>query len=771
MRIALRNIFRNKFSTFIILISLSFGITCTWLVGVFVHRELTTDRFHTDSQQIYGLSIDDPFNSGAKMFFASDGAAQYMKDNYEQVEDYCLLLSTVTNKVTVNSNSFHEQPNTIAVSPNFFDFFSYQLISKSTQNVLGANNSVVLSEELAHKYFGATSPLGQVIEIEELIRPFRKAIKRTYVVSGTFRKPIPNSHLQFDIVTMLERGDSRAFIRLASDVKESEMESIFAEHKNQIPVIHTGIPGAYYLDNLSSNYFNKQQHSESEKTRDKADIYIVLAIAITIFLISIINYLSLINNAILIRVKSFVVRRVNGASTAQNLLSIMYEVVLLVIGSLLLSAISIGLFLPYFNQLLETTIPSAYFIQISQILLVVAVFLLLVLTSLIFILFRLKQVSAVNILTLNKKAGSNATSPIFRQLQISSTIVLIIVSITIIKQLDYQNNKLLGFDKDVLVLNLPSKYYDQAKVFKEELIHHSCIENVSVAAYTPLMGHPMARFNYVDGGEEKIYTPCGFGGDVDYLQTLGIKIISGEDFSSESTNKDKCLVNESLLHLFPKREIIGEKLPGTNKLVIGIVEDFHYSNLRNLVRPSIIELEADGTHILVKPTEGNSEEANQIVTTTWQKLIPDYPENKIRLMERYELLHAENYQFIRLIAVCSLISIFLSMIGLFTTSLHMSHIRTKEIGIRKVNGASISEILTMLNKDFIKWVAIAFVIACPIGWYAMDKWLENFAYKTNLSWWIFALAGVVALGIALLTVSWQSWRTARQNPVEALRYE
>jgi putative ABC transport system permease protein len=754
------------------LISLSFGITCTWLVGVFIQRELATDTFHTHAQRIYSLSADDPFNSGGKMFFVRDGAAQHMKDNYEQVEDYCLIKSTITNKVNANNNSFYDQPKTIAVSPNFFNFFSYELIAKSTDKLLEAENCVVISEELAYKYFGTASALGQVIEIEELTRPANQAISKSYVVNGIFRRPIENSHLQFDIATMMKRGDSRAFIRLAQGVKESEMELIFFKNKDQIPVIHAGTPGSYYLNDLSSNYLTHQKHSEAEITRDKADIYIALAIALTIFLISMINYLSLLNNAIITRLKSFVIRRVNGASARDNLIAVIYEVVLLVAGSLMLSAISIGLFLPLFNQLLNTTIQTVYFMQLSQLLLVVGVFVVVVFLSFIFVLFRLKQVSAVNIQALNQKEGSFATSPVFRQLQICSTIVLIIVSITIIKQLHYQNNKALGLNKDVIVLNLPSTYYDQAKVFKEVLIHHSCIENVSVASSTPLMGNWMAMFHYLDGGEEKNYTPSGFGGDADYLQTLGIKIIAGEDFNPQMiANRDKCLVNESLLNLFPNRKIIGENLPGTNKLVIGVVKDFHYSNLNNLIEPAIIELQEDGNHLLIKPTAKGWEEAHQLVSTIWQKLVPDYPESKISLRDKYKILHTENYQFIRLITVCSLISIFLSMIGLYTTSLHMSHARTKEIGIRKVNGAKITEILAMLNKDFIKWVAIAFVIACPIAWFAMNQWLENFAYKTNLSWWIFALAGIMALSIALLTVSWQSWRAARQNPVEALRYE
>ena len=213
-------------------------------------------------------------------------------------------------------------------------------------------------------------------------------------------------------------------------------------------------------------------------------------------------------------------------------------------------------------------------------------------------------------------------------------------------------------------------------------------------------------------------------------------------------------------------------MPGwESKTIIGIVKDFHYANLKSFVEPGFISYDSKGRHLMVKAAGKNRGAAHEAIAQTWDKLIKDYPLNYESIGERYAWMHRENKNYIRLIGACCCISIFLSMIGLFAISYQTSRSRTKEIGIRKVNGAKISEVLIILNRDFVRWVAIAFVVAAPIAYYAMNKWLENFAYKTNLSWWIFALAGVLALGIALLTVSWQSWRAATRNPVEALRYE
>jgi putative ABC transport system permease protein len=206
-------------------------------------------------------------------------------------------------------------------------------------------------------------------------------------------------------------------------------------------------------------------------------------------------------------------------------------------------------------------------------------------------------------------------------------------------------------------------------------------------------------------------------------------------------------------------------------MVTGICKDFHYGSLKQVIEPGYISYGNNGFYLMVKPTTNQTAQARKVVAETWDELITDFPLNMESIGDRYEWMHRENKNYAKLIGACCIISVFLSMIGLFAVSFHTTRRRIKEIGIRKVNGAKISEILALLNKDFVIWVAVATIIALPVGWFFMNKWLESFVYKTSLSWWIFALAGLLALGIALLTVSWQSWRAAARNPVEALRYE
>jgi putative ABC transport system permease protein len=343
----------------------------------------------------------------------------------------------------------------------------------------------------------------------------------------------------------------------------------------------------------------------------------------------------------------------------------------------------------------------------------------------------------------------------------------------ILKQIKYISIKPIGLDKEVIEILIPVKYKEKAASFREELLKGSTIENVSLTTASPLLEHYQYSTEYNSNGVEKRYTLNAFGGDEEYLSVLGIEVLKGEGFSETlSGNNDKCVINESLAKYFPGEDLLGKRLPGMeNKIITGIVKDFHYYNLKSLIEPSFIFYDNTGFHLLVKSKPGMLDLTMKQIRETWSKFIPDYPLDIESIKDRYEWYHSDNKKFITLIGSCSIISVFLSMIGLFAASYNKSRLRIKEIGIRKINGARMSDILFMINSDFIRWTIIAFIIAIPPSWYAMYKWLGNYVYKTNLSIWDFLLSCMIILVISLVTVSLQSWRAANGNPVEALRYE
>jgi putative ABC transport system permease protein len=283
----------------------------------------------------------------------------------------------------------------------------------------------------------------------------------------------------------------------------------------------------------------------------------------------------------------------------------------------------------------------------------------------------------------------------------------------------------------------------------------------------------MLLLKYQQDGVEKEYSPSGFTGDENYLDVLGLELVAGTGFSETlSANTKKCLVNQSFARLFPNQDLIGKGIPGMEDMIVsGIVEDFHYSDLKSRIEPAFISFDNKGGHLLVKAEINQTQEVRSIITGMWTRLIPDFPVNIESVGDRFEWYHRGNINFKKLIVACSLISLFLSMIGLFAVSFQKTRSRTKEIGIRKINGASIFEILVLINKDFVRWTIIAFILAVPAAAYGMVKWLESYAYKTDVKWWIFLFSGVIVLAISIVTVSWQSWRAATRNPVQALRYE
>jgi putative ABC transport system permease protein len=767
----LRGLNRNRLNSSVIIISLALGMACFFLISVFIQHELNPDSFNPDKNRTFALQSNNPYGavggSSTKMLYNRYGSAEYMKENIAEVESFCRIANSSAKRIKVNRNLFFEQPIVLDASSNFFEFFNYKLLSRNEQTVLETKNDIAISKELALKYFGEVLPIGKSIQITF------KNEEKEFFVTGVFERPVAVTLINFDMVTLFEgERNSRCFVKLDSPSSRLKMEEEFERLKDEIPIIKGDESNQYSLLPIHEAYFSSMRRSVYDATRDKSDLWIAAIVALMILGIAIFNYLILIKNRLNDNAKNYTINRIQGAANNDLVLLFMRETFAMLFISLGFGMVLLKLFVPYFNELLTTTITASVFIQFDSLTVFVLLLSLVGVITYFFVLVHLRtQLSITNI------KGSN--QPIHRKIhgmniiQLAAMVILVIASSVVIKQIQFINNKEIGLDKNVTVVKIPQTYQEKAEVFKEELRANPNTRNIALTLASPLLPHFVLLLKYNDNGVEKEYYPNLFSGDANFIKTLGIKILEGEDFSGiPEVDKRKCLINKSLANMFPNQKLIGESMPGNpNKTIIGIVEDFHFTSLKRKVEPGFIEYNDEGPNILVKAKDGLENEVLASIAAIWAKLIPDYPVNFENLDVRYKSLHDENKNFIRLIGSCSLISIFLSMMGLFAISVDKCIKRTKEIGIRKVNGAKISEILNLLNKDFIKWVVIAFLIACPIAYYAMNKWLENFAYKTTLSWWIFVLAGGLALGIALLTVSFQSYKAATRNPIESLRYE
>jgi putative ABC transport system permease protein len=763
-----RSLFRNPLNGLIIIISLAIGMACTNLIMLFITRELNTDGFQQNRDRIYLLKCDNPYEKGSQMSNCIKGGAEYIKENFSQVEDFCRIRFSRAQKVMIGNQIYNDYLAVFETSATFFSVFSYKLLSNNPNSILTTKDDIVISEDLAQKYFGERLPVGRIITI------INGNTKTDFIIKGIFRKPVGNSQFNFDMVKLSENTERYAFLLLKNNTDPAKLEKLFAEEKDKIPVINDGTPGKYYLKSFKQTYFDTSEYSLLGNKREKSDIVIAMIIGLMIICVASVNYLGLINNKLYDKTPEFYIRRINGASRASLISDFMIENLIIIGIAFVISLEVISWIIPLFNDLTESQIDVTYFTRPDSFLFMSYVVFSLLFITLIFSVHKInkQKISSPRKVMLDKE-GKIIKIPAFNIFQLIVTIVLLICSITILKQINYITKREIGINKDVTEVKIPSIYESQTNIFKEDLLKYPSVASISVTTASPLLEWIQTSFKYSENGEDKQYSPKIFRGDEAFIRTLGITLTEGRDFSGNITSdKNNCIINESLKKYFSGRNLIGEKLPGYEKLtVIGIVKDFNCSGAKDPVTPGVIIFDNSGNHLLVMPAPGQLQSVKNTISEVWKKLIPDYPLNIESVKERYDWYHIKETDFAKLIISCCLISLFLSMIGLFAISFHSSRKRTKEIGIRKINGATIFGVISLLNRDFFRWIIIAFVPASFITWYIMNKWLQGFAYRTELNLWIFALAGLLTVTITFFTVSWQSWRAATRNPVEALRYE
>lgn len=759
-----RSISRDVLNSGIMVISLAIGIFCAGLILMFIKHELGTDNFHKDKERIYALKCDDPWITNGKMYYCRAGSAEYMKKNYSSVEDYCRISNSNALKIIVNEQSYFDKSQLIGASYNFFSFFSYDLLSGDPATVLESKNSIVISTDLADKYFD-TDAIGKVISL------VYSDTTENMIVTGVFRKNPGNTQLVFDMVRQIGEKDSRCYLKLSRDSDPGKLEKIFSENREDIPVVHMGDPGAYYLTPLKMAYFDTSRATVVDKTRDIKDLWIAGIIGFLIIGVAVFNYLGILANKFHTKTREFFIRRINGSPVSDLVYRFLLENSIIIFLAFILAIALMPDLLPFFNSLINSQLSGEFIFQTGQLSVFAMFLLILILVTLLFTIYLV--LSNSNLFSLKadynyKLKGINIS--FFNIFQIAASIILITCSLVIIRQINYIADKPIGLDKDVIEVKIPAQYNGKTGVFKEELLKYTCIRNVSVVGASPLLEHYLLGLRYMQDGVEKEYTPSGFNGDEDYLDVLSLKLIEGSGFNERTPDTKICIINQAFARMFPDRQLIGQGMPGLEENIIsGIVEDFHYSGLETKIGPAFVSYSNKGGHLLVKARD--YPEASKAISEVWGKLIPDFPVNTESVRERFAWFHRDNAIFRKLLIACSLLSLFLSVIGLLAITYQKATARTKETGIRKINGANNADILLLINKGFFTWIIIAFLLALPISWYAMNKWLEGFAYKTNLPWWIFLIAGLIASVVTLLTVNIQVWKVARQNPVEALRYE
>ncbi len=671
------------------------------------------------------------------------------------------------------------------------------MIDGNSATALNEPNTVVLTESLAKKIFSKTEVIG------EILQAIHKEQKTNLRVTGVIKDIPENTHLKISYLVSFStytnwnvfspqslNWNNNCFFTYLLTKEGTKTDAL----QQKIINIDLGDDSERMnIEPLADIHLCSDKPYEAEANGNANSVKFLFAISAFIILLSWLNYINLSSAKMMERTKEVGIRKVSGARKQQLIFQFISESLLLNTIAFVIALGLTFLALPIFNALIGKEL-SFSVLGIGQTLILIGIPILGIFLSGLYPTIVMSSFAPVKVL--KGKMTSSRGEFSFRKgivtAQFLATIILLIGTITILKQLKYMNNVPLGMNLNQTIsikstiIDDPQNANHSYQLLKEEITKLPLVENASLAATYPGGGYEnMSTFTYMkfsDGTENKHTNWFTYTVDENYLPLMGFELLAGNNFSAnESSNKNKIIINEfsaKLMGFVNYDDAIDEKVNwwGKDFYIAGVIKNYHHFGLKNEEKPFIIRYSSDSKGLIVKLKSNNVSltEVNKELSSLeaeWEKVFPQSTFHYSFIDQKFSSLYNDEKQFSQTFTFFTFLAIFIAMLGLFGLSYYRINQRIKEIGVRKVNGAKISEILTMLNKDFIKWIAIAFIIATPIAYFAMHKWLENFAYKTTLSWWIFALSGILALGIALLTVSFQSWKAATKNPVEALRYE
>jgi putative ABC transport system permease protein len=764
------------------------------ILSVYCYSELTTDSHHVNGEKIFLLNDDvEKEIYGAVL----PGVLKEQIDiQIPDVESTLRMRRTWIQPVFKADKGEPINSELVYVDESFFDFFTYKSVSGNLQNALKEPMSLVISKSEAEKIFGTENAVGKTVKLNN---------EYIFTVTGVFDEPSVNTSLSIKAITPLStihsikydysKGDFSnwmqrnflTFIKLENSEKNIEVGQAISglfpkEYRENKKMKLTPLCDVYHSKcGLNTPFLN------FIKQGNKQRIIILLMVAILILVIAIINYINISSSHRVEMIKQMGVQKVIGASRFNIFSKIIVDAQATFLVSAFLAAVIAGIISSYVNH--YTGISYNQKILFSPVFVLTALFSTIALGFISGLLPALRFSLSRPVDNLKNSVSAQKNGSSFRSILVIAQFVIAIVLIAftalVQKQVKYGCTELGYNNENILAIKVTNQLLNKRDVLKDQLLNQPGIQQVSFAQFFPGdvgLNHNARLFKFRNGEERKIQI-LSMDADAEFLKMMGMELIMGRMFSDDfSTDKGKVVVNESFLR---KNGITVNPIGTTFKHgqhdseIVGVVKDFHFRSINIPISPLVITNSKPNhlflpLHCLIKVQAANFNILHNVVERTKEicgELSPEYPIEVAFMDNGIENMYKSEVEFRHTFTLFAGSAILICCLGIFALSLFASQQRTKEIGIRKVNGAKVSEILNMLNKDFIKWVIMAIVIAIPMAYFAMNKWLENFAYKTELSWWIFALAGLLALGISLLTVSWQSWKAATRNPVEALRYE
>ncbi|MFD2244642.1 ABC transporter permease [Pontibacter ruber] len=798
---AFRSLLRNNSYSILNIAGLSLGITCSILLFLVIKYELSYDTFHAKSDRIYRINVDSNYGDGV---FQSSAihfpATKILRSNNPGFENITQMYGEEGGQITVPAKGneapkhFREEGGVGFVEPELFDIFSFDTGGKDLRPYLREPNNIILTETMAGKYFPGENAEGKVVKFNNRLMLKVAAVIPDFPTNTDFpfvfliSYPTLKSYSSYDLNTwnaLVSNHNGYVLLQENTDAK-TIAASINATLRKSMPD-RRRTNEVFVLQPLNDLHFNAAYGNYSQRTVSKEVIWAMALVGLFLVITACINFINLATAQAAKRSKEVGIRKVLGSNYWQLILQFLGETFLITLLATFISVILTELALPYLNQLLELKLEfSVIDDQVLLLFLVVQVLLVTLFAGLYpaFVLSSFQPIAALRSRMSSQKMAGLSLRRTLVVVQFTICQVLIICTLVVNEQLDYLRNKDLGFDKEAVVTSfLPQGQALKLKALRQEMLNNSAIKNVTYGIAPPAGNiTSLTNFGFNNSKEDVPFQANLKFVDENYLDVFDLKLIAGRKFRDNENENDstlRVLINETMrrkLNLKSPEDAVGKSITlsgGTTKgIIVGVIEDFHQASLRDPIDPMLLIAQpASYLFVMTKINLSQSADALQHLEKVWYKAYPDDVFNYEFLDDTIAQFYRDEQRQSTLFKVFACIAIFIGCLGLYGLVAFMAAQRTKEVGIRKVMGASIFNITVLFSKEFVKLVVIAFILSAPIAYYLMSLWLQDFTYRISIGYWAFILAGSATLLIALITMSYQAIQAARANPVLSLKSE
>jgi putative ABC transport system permease protein len=794
LKVAIRNLLKYRGYTFINILGLAVGIAASVLIFLYVTHEMSYDTFHEKADRAYRITADWSNQGDSRIHQLGTPfiLAQTIRDKYPQVEAITQLSGPLGDVIIRYRDTAFKETDVFAAESSFFDVFSFPLLEGNPETSLNDPNMIVITRSLAQKYFGGEDPMGKTIEMQALGQ------KEFFKVTGVMEDIPQNSHFRFDMLISMKTiypepnlgwtwNNYATYVALQEGVTQGLMEEKLVE----IDKVHCEggrehIPWIWTLEPITRIHLHSDLVTGNQPNGSMAYVRLFTGVAVLILLIAGINFVNLATARSARRAKEVGLRKVVGSQRKQLIQQFLGESVLLSLIALVFAVILIQVALPFYRNLTGKSMALPYFGNPFVIPGLLGLALGVGILAGLYPAFFLSSFQLAHVLKGSPLAGRGRGALFLRNglvvFQFAMSVLLIVGSLVIFQQLKYIKNQRLGFDKEhVVVIHNADTLGGQLEAYMERLKQESDVLGVTAVRSVPGRGTPNWGIG-VEGVERERPLNMNFMTcDQDFADVLNIKMLEGRFMSRDfPSDVDAVVINKKAAEYFGIENPVGKKLRiwWTRKdlTIIGIIDNFHFESLHRDVRsmgyllPEAID-SARKPFLLVKISSRVTSDTISNLRKTWEFMSGGLPFEFTFLDDKVNILYENDNRAGRIVTLFSCLAIFVSCLGLFGLAAFVAEQRTKEIGVRKVLGAPLSNIMWLLTGQFVKWVVIANLIAWPVGYWLMNRWLEGFAFRASLSVWIFLVSGMAALTIAALTVSSQVIKAALANPAKSLKYE